>query len=51
MADFLNKILRAGEGRTLKRMESIVHEISAWEDSIAELSDDELRAKTSEFWT
>ena len=49
MVDFLNKILRAGEGRTLKRMESIVHEIGAWEESIAELSDDELRAKTAEF--
>ena len=49
MADFLNKLLRAGEGRTLKRMEGLVHEIGAWEESIAALSDDELRAKTAEF--
>ena len=43
------KILRAGEGRTLKRLHERVHEINALEDEIAALSDDALRAKTEEF--
>ena len=43
------KILRAGEGRTLKRLHERVHEINALEDEIAALSDDALRAKTDEF--
>src|SRR5207342_2945014 len=42
------KILRAGEGRTLKRLHERVHEINALEDEIAALSDDALRAKTEE---
>jgi preprotein translocase subunit SecA len=45
----LDKILRAGEGRTLKRMEQRVREVNAFEDEFAALSDDELRAKTEEF--
>jgi preprotein translocase subunit SecA len=43
------KILRAGEGRTLKRMQDRVREINALEPEIEALSDDELRAKTEEF--
>jgi len=43
------KILRAGEGRTLKRLHERVEEINALEDEIAALSDDALRAKTEEF--
>ncbi len=43
------KILRAGEGRTLKRMHERVEEINALEDEIAALSDEALRAKTEEF--
>ena len=43
------KILRAGEGRTLKRLHERVHEINVLEDEIAALSDDALRAKTEEF--
>ncbi|HEY7258477.1 MAG TPA: preprotein translocase subunit SecA, partial [Gaiellales bacterium] len=43
------KILRAGEGRTLKRLHERVQEINALEDEIAALSDDALRAKTEEF--
>jgi preprotein translocase subunit SecA len=45
----LNKILRVGEGRTLKRMEARVREINALEPEIERLSDDELAAKTIEF--
>jgi preprotein translocase subunit SecA len=49
MADLLTKILRAGEGKTLKRLERTVDEVNAWEESISALSDDELRGKTAEF--
>src|SRR4051794_22961609 len=43
------KILRAGEGRTLKRLHERVQEVNALEDEIAALSDDAMRAKTEEF--
>jgi preprotein translocase subunit SecA len=43
------KILRAGEGRTLKRLHERVEEINALENEIAALSDEALRAKTEEF--
>src|SRR5262249_35024870 len=49
MADLLNKILRAGEGKNRKRLERVVEEVAAWEETIAALSDDELKAKTAEF--
>jgi preprotein translocase subunit SecA len=45
----LDKILRAGEGRTLKRLEKIAEEVNACESSIQALTDDQLRAKTDEF--
>jgi preprotein translocase subunit SecA len=43
------KILRAGEGRTLKRMQERVREINDLEPVLEALSDDDLRAKTEEF--
>ncbi len=43
------KILRAGEGRTLKRLEQRVREVNALESEIEALSDEELAAKTVEF--
>src|SRR4051812_45233064 len=43
------KILRAGEGRTLKRMEQRVREVNALEEQLEGLSDDELAAMTIEF--
>jgi preprotein translocase subunit SecA len=49
MADLLSKILRAGEGKTLRRLESTVRDVNAREDDFAALSDDELRGKTAEF--
>jgi preprotein translocase subunit SecA len=45
----LDKILRAGEGRILKRLSAIAREVNSLEDSIAALGDSELRAKTEEF--
>ena len=44
-----DKILRAGEGRTLKRMEQRVRDINALEPDFEALSDDQLAAKTIEF--
>src|SRR5262245_30651234 len=43
------KILRAGEGRTLKRLEGRVRDINALEPEYEALSDDQLAAKTIEF--
>ena len=43
------KILRAGEGRTLKRMEQRVRDINALEPEFEALSDEQLAAKTIEF--
>ena len=43
------KILRAGEGRTLKRLEQRVRDVNAFEPEFEALSDDELAAKTIEF--
>jgi preprotein translocase subunit SecA len=43
------KFLRAGEGRTLKRLEQRVREVNALESEIEQLSDDQLAAKTIEF--
>lgn len=44
-----DKILRIGEGRTLKRMSALADQVMAKESAYAELSDEELKAKTTEF--
>ncbi|CAB4566207.1 unannotated protein [freshwater metagenome] len=45
----LDRILRAGEGKKLKALEGLVPDINAEEAALAALSDDALRAKTTEF--
>ncbi|WP_331436153.1 preprotein translocase subunit SecA [Gordonia sp. w5E2] len=45
----LNKLLRVGEGRMVKRLDAIASHVEALEDEIASLSDDDLQAKTDEF--
>ena len=45
----LSKITQIGENRKLKRLEDYVALVNSFEDEIAELSDEELRAKTDEF--
>ncbi|MEI8056242.1 MAG: preprotein translocase subunit SecA [Actinomycetes bacterium] len=45
----LDKLLRAGEGRLLKKLDSIAHQVNALEDDFVDLTDDELRAKTAEY--
>jgi preprotein translocase subunit SecA len=49
MANFVERVLRAGEGKRMKLLEKQVVEITALEPEIAVLSDEELRGKTIEF--
>lgn len=45
----LSKLLRAGEGRTVKRLKKIAEDVLALEDDYRDLTDEELKAKTEEF--
>ena len=45
----LDKILRAGEGKTLRKLESITKAVNAIEDDYTSLTDEELRGLTDEF--
>lgn len=45
----VDKILRAGEGRALKRLDKLADEVDALDGQYSQLSDEELRAKTAEF--
>jgi preprotein translocase subunit SecA len=47
--DLINKVLRVGEGRAMKGVQSRVKAITALEPEIEKLTDEELRAKTDEF--
>jgi len=49
MIKVVDKVLRFGEGKKLKQLEDMVARVSAWEDEISPLSDEQLRAKTPEF--
>ena len=49
MSKILNKILRAGEGRILKKLQNIAKQVDALEEDYLELSDDDLRGMTDEF--
>ena len=44
-----DRVLRAGEGRKVKALQSLVPDINSHEAEISRLSDDALRAKTGEF--
>ncbi|SFL66441.1 preprotein translocase subunit SecA [Geodermatophilus ruber] len=44
-----SKILRAGEGKLLRRLNKIADAVESLADDVAELTDAELRAKTDEF--
>ncbi|KQW07830.1 preprotein translocase subunit SecA [Leifsonia sp. Root4] len=48
MASILEKVLRVGEGRTLKRLENYAKAINALEDDFTHLSDEELKHETVE---
>ncbi len=45
----LSRILRAGEGKTLKTLRRTVGEVNDLESSVVDLTDAQLRAKTAEF--
>jgi preprotein translocase subunit SecA len=45
----LSKLLRAGEGKMVRRLEAIAHHIETLEDEYVDLTDAELRALTDEF--
>ncbi len=45
----LSRLLRVGEGRTVKRLKRVAEYVNSLSDEIEKLTDDELRAKTSEF--
>jgi preprotein translocase subunit SecA len=49
VATVLEKLLRVGEGRTLKKLQRQSKLVAELEDSFAELSDEELRGETDEF--
>lgn len=49
MATVLEKLLRVGEGRTLKKLQRQAKLVAELEDSFSELSDEELRGETDEF--
>lgn len=46
MASLLEKVLRVGEGRTLRRLEHYARAVNALEDGFEALSDEELRDET-----
>ncbi|MCW4458445.1 preprotein translocase subunit SecA [Microbacterium sp. MPKO10] len=48
MASVLEKALRVGEGRTLRRLKNYAKAVNALEDDFAELSDEELKNETTE---
>ncbi|MBR5951510.1 MAG: preprotein translocase subunit SecA [Actinomycetaceae bacterium] len=45
----LNKILRAGEGRTLKKLQNIAVQVNALEETVQAMSDEELAGQTDYF--
>ena len=47
----MDKILRAGEGKTLRALDSIARQVNAIEDDFVAMSDEELRALTGEYRT
>ena len=49
MPAILEKVLRFGEGRIVKKLSGIAHQVNALEDSFASLSDAELREETDRF--
>ncbi|NLA65963.1 MAG: preprotein translocase subunit SecA [Leucobacter sp.] len=49
MATILERVLRVGEGRTLKKLERLSKTVAGLESSFEELTDEELRGETDEF--
>jgi len=49
VATVLERVLRVGEGRTLKKLERLAKTVVALEPTFEQLSDEELRGETAEF--
>ena len=49
MVDIVDKALRMGEGRQLKRLENVAKAVNALEENISALSDEELKGQTAKF--
>ncbi len=49
MPALIDKILRMGEGKILRRLETVAKQVNALESEFESLSDDDLRAQTDEF--
>ena len=49
MPALLDKILRAGEGKTLKKLQAIAAQVNSIEEDFVAMSDEELRGMTPEF--
>ncbi len=49
MAKVFEKLLRAGEGRVVKRLEAVAAQVNVLEDDFEKLTDAELRAETDTF--
>jgi len=49
VANPLEKLLRAGEGRLLRRLQQVAKAVNALEDEYSQLTDEELRDETVEF--
>ena len=48
MANVLERVLRLGEGRTIRKLSSLATAVNHLEDAFSHLSDDELRGETEE---
>ena len=49
MVKIVEKLLRAGEGRTLKRLQGMAAQVNALEEDFVRLTDAELREETEKF--
>ncbi|MEY4997860.1 MAG: hypothetical protein RLY59_1264, partial [Actinomycetota bacterium] len=49
MANILDKVLRVGEGRTLRKLENLAKAVNELEEGFINLTDEELRAETTDF--
>ena len=49
MPAIIDKILRMGEGKTLRQLEGIARAVNAIEDDFVSMTDEELRATTAEY--
>ena len=49
MPVIIDSVLRAGEGKILRKLKRLAHQVNSIEEDFAALSDAELRAMTDEF--